>query len=90
MVAALYSANCGGHTRTLAESDWSSREYNGEAVGAYPYFSVECPVRGVAFGHRVGMCQVGASAMALHGATFREILYHYFPATAIAIREPPR
>jgi peptidoglycan hydrolase-like amidase len=79
VIAALYSANCGGRTRTLAESGW-----NGEPGRNYPYFSVECPARGAVSGHRVGMCQVGSTEMARRGATFVEILRHYFPATVIA------
>jgi stage II sporulation protein D len=78
VIAALYSADCGGHTRPIAEADWP-----GENSGPYPYFGVECPVRGAVSGHRVGMCQVGAAEMARRGATFREILIHYFPATSI-------
>lgn len=86
VIAALYSADCGGHTRSLAEAGW----YGEESGGAYPYFAVECPVRSTISGHRVsghqvGMCQVGAAEMARRGATFQEILRHYFPATAIAI-----
>jgi peptidoglycan hydrolase-like amidase len=79
VVAALYSADCGGRTRTLAESEWSSK-----SAGGYPFFAVECPVKGTVKGHRVGMCQVGSGEMARRGATFVEILRHYFPATVIA------
>jgi peptidoglycan hydrolase-like amidase len=75
VIAALYSADCGGHTRTLEEAGWRA--------GEYPYFSVECPVSGVVAGHRIGMCQVGAAEMARRGSTFREILAHYFPAVTI-------
>jgi len=91
VIAALYSADCGGHTRTLAESDWQ-----GESPDGYPYFAVECPVRGAAAGalsgalsghrvsgHQVGMCQVGAAEMARRGASFMEVLRHYFPAAVI-------
>jgi peptidoglycan hydrolase-like amidase len=74
-IPALYSANCGGKTRTLEEAGWSPE--------AYPYFAVECPVRGAVAGHRIGMCQEGAAQMARSGKTFREILSRYFPATAI-------
>ncbi len=81
VLAALYSAACGGHTRSLDDHD----------VGAdrYPYFAVGCdyclrhpanPVRG----HRLGMCQQGAAGMAAEGMTFRAILNHYYPATALA------
>jgi stage II sporulation protein D len=34
-------------------------------------------------GHGIGLCQRGAKAMAESGATFREILEHYFPNTKI-------
>jgi peptidoglycan hydrolase-like amidase len=80
--APRYSAACGG--RTLA-SDARERGSNG-----YRYQSVACnycqrhaaePVRG----HRLGMCQQGASAMAVAGATFREILNHYYPGAAVSI-----
>jgi peptidoglycan hydrolase-like amidase len=74
-IAALYSANCGGKTRTLEQAGWNQE--------AYPYFAIECPVRGEASGHRIGMCQEGAAQMARDGKTFREILAHYFPATTI-------
>ncbi len=95
VIAALYSADCGGHTRTLAESGW--RDGKSDETGAYPhfaypYFAVDCPVRGAisghpVSGHQVGMCQVGAAEMARRGWTFEEILRHYFPATAIAIAD---
>jgi peptidoglycan hydrolase-like amidase len=74
-IAALYSANCGGKTRTLEEAGWNAE--------AYPYFAVDCPVRGTIAGHRIGMCQEGAAQMARNGKTFREILSLYFPATTI-------
>ena len=34
-LAALYSASCGGHTRSLADAGFP-------AAGGYPYFAVEC------------------------------------------------
>jgi stage II sporulation protein D len=74
-IAALYSANCGGKTRTLADAGWNEEPY--------PYFAVDCPVRGEVAGHRIGMCQEGAAQMARKGKTFREILAHYFPATTV-------
>jgi stage II sporulation protein D len=77
-IAALYSANCGGKTRTLEDAGWSAEPY--------PYFAIDCPVRGAAHGHRIGMCQEGAAQMARSGKTFREILALYFPATTIVPR----
>jgi peptidoglycan hydrolase-like amidase len=76
VIAALYSADCGGRTRTLAEAGWQPERY--------PYFAVECPVRGNAVsGHRLGYCQRGGAELARRGATFREILAHFFPATEL-------
>jgi peptidoglycan hydrolase-like amidase len=75
VIAALYSANCGGKTRTPADAGWNEEPY--------PYFAVDCPVRGAVAGHRIGMCQEGAAQMARNGKSFREILAHYFPATTI-------
>ncbi len=129
--AAMYSASCSGHTRSLAQV--------GAPIVDYPYFPVECAycrrhpekwssqlnrkdadalvpnsereriqsarklgwntlpsnsftrsdgggnvvLNGVGRGHGVGLCQRGASGMALAGADFRTILAHYFPNTTI-------
>lgn len=35
------------------------------------------------YGHRVGMSQYGADAMAVSGSTFRQILAHYYPGTVL-------
>lgn len=35
------------------------------------------------YGHRVGMSQLGADAMAATGSTFRDILSHYYPGTQL-------
>jgi peptidoglycan hydrolase-like amidase len=80
IIGALYSANCGGHTKSLAQTNWE-----GAAIPqpGYPYFSVACPLRGKASGHGVGMCQLGAITIAQHGYPARIILGHYFPGTTI-------
>lgn len=75
VLAALYSANCGGHTHSLQEIGWKVEEY--------PYFGVACPIKGAAQGHGVGLCQRGATELARRGATFREILAYFFPATSL-------
>lgn len=36
------------------------------------------------FGHRVGMSQYGAEAMALQGKSYQEILQHYYPGTELS------
>jgi peptidoglycan hydrolase-like amidase len=76
ILAALYSANCGGHTHTLQEVGWKHD-------GVYPFFGVSCPVKGNPDGHGVGMCQRGAMELARTGAQFRDILAHFFPASAL-------
>lgn len=40
-------------------------------------------LEGAGEGHGIGLCQAGARAMAQSGATFREILDHYYPNTAL-------
>ncbi len=135
--AAMYSASCAGHTRSLAQV--------GAPVTDYPYFSMECAycrhhqekwsstlskkdatalgfnseqervhaarklgwntvpssaftqseaaghvvLNGVGRGHSVGMCQRGATGMALDGKDFRAILDHYFPNTTVESVEKP-
>lgn len=37
------------------------------------------------FGHRVGMSQYGAEAMAIEGKTYRQILEHYYKDTQLAV-----
>jgi peptidoglycan hydrolase-like amidase len=71
VIEALYSADCGGRTCALES-------------GPYPFFGVECPVAsGIASGHRIGLCQRGSASMAREGATWIEILQHYFPAATV-------
>jgi len=46
--------------------------------------------RGEGFGHGLGLCQEGAHALARRrGASYRQILKHYFPGTSIGRREAP-
>jgi peptidoglycan hydrolase-like amidase len=85
-ISAFYSASCGGRTRTLADAGL-------RAAGGYPYFSVECAycvrqhTAGDRNGHGVGLCQEGAAGMAAeHGASFADILQHYYPGTTLEIR----
>jgi len=81
IVPALYSANCGGHTKTLKDAGWN--------VMNYPYHSVLCPRKGRASGHGVGLCQLGSMDLAKHGVGYREILAHYFPETTLERIEAP-
>jgi peptidoglycan hydrolase-like amidase len=43
----------------------------------------EIVLEGTGQGHGIGLCQAGAKAMAQSGATFREILNHYYPNTTL-------
>lgn len=45
-------------------------------------------LRGSGQGHGIGLCQAGAKAMALEGASYQQILSHYYPNTTI-IALPP-
>ena len=40
-------------------------------------------VRGKGYGHGIGLCQVGALAMAARDYTFQEILAHYYPGAVL-------
>ena len=84
-VSAFYSASCGGRTRTLADAGL-------EAADGYPFFSVECVRRNAAGdrkGHGIGLCQEGAASLAAeHGASFPDILQHYYPGTTLEMRLP--
>ena len=77
-IPAFYSADCGGRTLTLAEAGL-------EAADGYPYFSVVCTHRhaGERSGHGIGLCQEGAASLARNGASFAEILQHYYPVTTL-------
>jgi peptidoglycan hydrolase-like amidase len=78
-LAALYSAACGGQTRSLDDA----------GLG-YPYYSVPCDFcrrhsPGVVRGHQLGLCQQGAVGMARSGIGFRAILDHYYPGTSVML-----
>ncbi len=38
---------------------------------------------GAGWGHGVGLCQMGALGMALHGYNYEKILFHYFPGSIL-------
>lgn len=79
-IRAFYFGHCDGHTRN-SEDVW---------IQALPYCrSVVC-VCGFdrMWGHGVGMCQEGAMEMAERGATFDEILRHYYTGVSVAGLQP--
>ena len=65
------------------------RDGNGNELGLRPSaFVYELPARfvfqGKGYGHGVGMSQWGAQGMALKGASYTEILRHYYVGTALS------
>jgi stage II sporulation protein D len=56
----------------VPSNDFTARAASGQVL-----------LQGKGQGHGIGLCQRGAAAMARNGATFREILTHYFPNTTI-------
>ena len=75
IIYAFFHAHCGGHTEN-SEDVW---------VSALPYCrGVPCICgKATRWGHGVGMCQHGARAMALEGATHSQILAHYYQGTGL-------
>ncbi len=82
-IDAVYSANCGGHTRN---SEAVFKKSNGSAANPTPYLrGVSCPAPGPKNGHGVGLCQYGAQAFAKQGYTFRQILTRYYTGITIEL-----
>ena len=80
-IDAVYSANCGGHTRN---SEDVFKKADGSPASPTPYLrGVSCPAPGPKNGHGVGMCQHGAQTFAKQGYTFEQILKHYYTGISI-------
>jgi len=47
------------------------------------YFKDNIIIECIGYGHRVGMSQWGANAMAKQGKTYKEILAHYYNKTEL-------
>ncbi|HKR94940.1 MAG TPA: SpoIID/LytB domain-containing protein [Candidatus Angelobacter sp.] len=58
--------------KTVPGNSYSSHEEDGAMV-----------LEGSGRGHGIGLCQRGGADMARHGATFQQILEHYYPNTEI-------
>jgi len=70
VIEAVYFARCPGRTKNSEDVFRKARPY---------LRSVECILKSdEPKGHQVGLCQSGAQAMAQEGASFREILCHYY------------
>jgi len=57
----------------VPSNNYTAREQEGVVI-----------LEGVGQGHGIGLCQRGARAMAQAGASFREIVSHYFPNTTLS------
>lgn len=80
IIRAFFFGYCDGHTRN-SEDVW---------VQALPYcrsVACECGFTKL-WGHGVGMCQEGAVAMARQGASFVDILQHYYTGTSVLGAQP--
>ena len=94
-IAAPSYTNGGGIERVMI----AGREYTGVMLRqllelpstACTFFpgegSVQITTRG--YGHRVGMSQYGADAMAAQGCDYQTILSHYYPETTLESRNGP-
>jgi stage II sporulation protein D len=58
--------------KSVPGNSYSSHTENGSVV-----------LEGVGVGHGIGLCQRGGADMARHGASFLEILQHYYPNTEV-------
>ncbi len=75
LIDAFFFEHCDGHTRSAADAHMSPVSY---------LQSVLCDCGFVAMkGHGVGLCQRGAIVMARRGASFEEILRHYYQNVVI-------
>ncbi len=82
LIDAFFFEHCDGHTRSAADAHMSP----------VPYLqSVLCDCGFVAMkGHGVGLCRRGAIVMARRGASFEEILQHYYRNVVIVHSERER
>ena len=83
-----YTPGGGVETIMLAGIQYTGLELRSVLKLNSTAFSIQAESTGLWFtalgkGHRVGMSQTGAQAMALKGASWQEILAHYYPGTRI-------
>jgi peptidoglycan hydrolase-like amidase len=61
-----------------------NRTHGWSALPSNAYTSDGHLLQGRGTGHGVGLCQLGANDMALHGVSFEAILRHFFPNTTMS------
>jgi len=95
IVTPFFFGHCSGRTRTPSQAGWAA---SSDRTFLQPV-ACECGFKGY-FGHGIGMCQEGAKAMANRGATYDQILRHYYtgiefvdenlqPVTSLAAVQEP-
>ncbi|MBX7245467.1 MAG: SpoIID/LytB domain-containing protein [Candidatus Sumerlaeaceae bacterium] len=72
-------------SKTFLYSSAFIPEFERDVAGAV----VSVTLKGGGWGHGAGLCQVGATMMAYHKKTYREILLHYYPESEIVALSPP-
>lgn len=71
--------------RTLSKTHLYSSAFTVECadVGDDSGLPARFILRGAGWGHGVGLCQIGAAVMGARGISYRDILAHYFPESAL-------
>lgn len=78
--AALRSSNEASRMNAVRRLGWSAVPSNDFSVKeSGDHFLLQ----GTGYGHGIGLCQSGAKAMAREGASYRDILDHYYPNTSV-------
>jgi stage II sporulation protein D len=87
-----WRSSIGGNGHALKPGDErqrivAARQWGWSAIPSSDFTATEdssgWQLEGHSVGHSVGMCQHGAIGMAASGASFREILSHYYPNTLL-------
>lgn len=87
-----YTAGGGVNTIRIGGVDYKGTEIRAKLGLRSTAFTMTADSDGITvntkgYGHRVGMSQYGADAMALRGCNYEEILTHYYQGTRLAVYE---
>lgn len=85
VISAFYFGHCDGKTRKPTEAHPTPWKQDLPYTKPVPCI---CGYKEM-YGHGVGMCQRGAMAMALRGATFEQILWHYYQGCTVGGKVAP-
>lgn len=88
-----YTAGGGVETMTIQGQAYSGTELRSLLGLRSTDFEIQTAQNAIVitthgYGHRVGMSQYGAEAMAVNGSSYREILAHYYPGTQLVTMIP--